>query len=48
VIVVDGGKRVLEKGYGSANRATKQKNTPSTLAPPADSGSSLPRNEASS
>lgn len=31
VIVVDGGKQVLEKGYGSADRATKRKNTPATI-----------------
>ncbi len=31
VIVVDGGKRVLEKGYGFADRTTKRKNAPDTL-----------------
>ena len=31
VIVVDGGKHVLEKGYGFGDRKAKRKNTPDTL-----------------
>jgi CubicO group peptidase (beta-lactamase class C family) len=31
VIVVDGGKEVLAKGYGSADRKTKRKNAPDTI-----------------
>jgi CubicO group peptidase (beta-lactamase class C family) len=31
VIVIDGGKTVLEKGYGSADRKSGRKNTPDTL-----------------
>lgn len=31
VIVVDGGKEVLAKGYGDANRSTKAQNTPDTV-----------------
>lgn len=31
VIVVDGGKQVLEKGYGFADRSAKRKNLPDTL-----------------
>ena len=31
VIVIDGGKQVLEKGYGFADRAAKRKNAPDTL-----------------